>query len=463
MAASPDHNVLRPFREALALELKPWLDPVRPEHCADLVRTLIALRNHGGGSLIIGIKNDGTPRRDRPVFDLRAAYHPDQIHDLVSRYASDRFEVSSEILMIADEEYVRIDVPAGIRTPVRVRAAIAAEGKAIDHLKAGEVPVRTLESNGRPSTAACGPADWERLMETCFENREADIARFIRRHLAGAAPAMSEILAALRSLPDDDRTAAATAFLNLGLGHFEAEVSRRNLDDNLLAMLNWGAREVALVILPAPIGQSADRAFLNRMIASVPRLTSYPPWLDTGIGGADAMPNVRDRRWEGLLAHRDRFDALTFEILDPKGQFYERRLMLPDVIARASSGTPTRTLGEREAIADVAEALLTGLEFAKTLGVADEVHELNFAFRWSGLDGRIVDDWFLGGPSHYVAVEGISTICTLSIPADRPGASLGADIVHLMKPLFELFRGYQSPPQQAEETLQAMLQRRSPY
>jgi hypothetical protein len=53
----------------------------------------------------------------------------------------------------------------------------------------------------------------------------------------------------------------------------------------------------------------------------------------------------------------------------------------------------------------VAETFVTGLLFAAAMDVADEHHSLDWAFRWSGLKGRIVDGWFRGGASGYVAAD----------------------------------------------------------
>ena len=43
--------------------------------------------------------------------------------------------------------------------------------------------VRSLHANNTPSTTEATWNDWKDLIERCFDNREADIGRFVQRHL----------------------------------------------------------------------------------------------------------------------------------------------------------------------------------------------------------------------------------------------------------------------------------------
>jgi hypothetical protein len=75
-------------------------------------------------------------------------------------------------------------VPEGIRITVAARRDLKDEqGKYL--IREGDVYFRTLRSNGTPSTAKARPNDWPDILEICFENRDADIGRFLRRHLTG--------------------------------------------------------------------------------------------------------------------------------------------------------------------------------------------------------------------------------------------------------------------------------------
>jgi hypothetical protein len=95
--------------------------------------------------------------------------------------------------------------------------------------------------------------------------------------------------------------------------------------------------------------------------------------------------------------------------------------------------------------------------------VADDAHEVRFAFRWTGLKDRLVDKWFTGSRAALVSDEEASTISVVAIPADTPHNALGPAIAQVVAPLFRMFRGYETAPMQIEETLRQMIERRSPY
>lgn len=462
-AVTPTAPPTRPT-EALAVELKPWLDPTKVEHQSVLVKGLIALRNHGGGRMMIGYRDDGSVRSDAP-FDVRERYQSEAVQDLLSRHAAERFEIEVVIEQVDGVDTAVVIVPAGVRTPVRVKSAVKGQRDDGPHdfLRAGIVPMRTLEANGRASSSECGDADWEKLMQTCFDNREADVARFVRRHLAGMGGQVGELLAALRGLPVEEKPGTqAQDFLTLGGSLFADEVTRRANLEGYDTLVKWGGREASIAIIPEPLGFAANQVFLQRVLASLPRVTSYPPWADTS-GSLSGQPQVIRERWQGFLFGRDRFNALTFDVFDPRGLFYEYRLMLLDVIAEANRSTPRAVLGERETLADVTEVLMTGLAFAQALAVADDTHEVRFAFRWTGLKDRLVDKWFTGSRTAFVSDEEASTISAVAIPADTPHNALGPAIAQVVAPLFRMFRGYETAPTQIEETLRQMIERRSPY
>jgi len=461
--AAPKTPPTKPM-EALAVELKGWLDPRKVEHQSVIIKGLIALRNHGGGRMMIGYRDDGSVRSDAP-FDVRERYQSEAVQDLLSRYASERFEVEVVIEQVDSVDTAVLIVPTGVRTPVRLKAAVKGqrEGGSYEFLRAGMVPMRTLEANGRASSSECGDADWERLMQICFDNREADVARFVRRHLAGMGGQVGELVTALQGLSVEERPGSqAQDFLMLGGSLFADEVSRRGRLEGYDTLVKWGGREASIAIVPEPQGFTANQVFLQRVLASLPRITSYPPWADTS-GSLSGQPQVIKDRWHGFLFGRNRFNALTFDVFDPQGLFYEYRLMLLDVIAEANGSTPRALLGERETLADVAEVLMTGIAFAQALAVADDAHEVRFAFRWTGLKRRLIDKWFTAARTALVSEEEASAISTVSIPANIPHNALGPAIAQIVGPLFRMFRGYETASTQIEETLRQMIERRSPY
>ena len=178
-------SLLRQPSEGLQVEIKSWVDPRTDESIAKIIKAIFAIRNRNGGFLIIGFDDDtllpGRYSLDQSVDKL---YHVDTIQALVSRYANSPYEVAVAIRDHDGQLHPVIVVPEGVRVPVVVKRNLVANGSK-KLLEVGDVYFRTLLSNGTPSSARILPSDYPELMDICFENREADIGRFLRRHLSG--------------------------------------------------------------------------------------------------------------------------------------------------------------------------------------------------------------------------------------------------------------------------------------
>ena len=95
-----EHNrlegLLRDPREALDVEIKGWLDLGRnADHKAKLAKALLALENHGGGYVIIGLTETDTgftTASGQP--DTLDAYSQDDVNGIVHNYAEPAFHCS---------------------------------------------------------------------------------------------------------------------------------------------------------------------------------------------------------------------------------------------------------------------------------------------------------------------------------------------------------------------------------
>jgi predicted HTH transcriptional regulator len=185
-------------REQLAVEIKEWIDPDSPHGQAKIVKGCIALRNHNGGFLQVGFQNaTWIPELTGAHADVRAKWDQDDIQALVSKYASELFEVHVHFGERDGQEFPVLEVESGFRSPVASKADLFdpadAEGKR-RLVKEHTVYVRSLAANNTVSTAEAKHGDWSALVERCFDNREADIGRFARRQLSNLDP---EILRAV--------------------------------------------------------------------------------------------------------------------------------------------------------------------------------------------------------------------------------------------------------------------------
>jgi predicted HTH transcriptional regulator len=181
---TPQHDIdelLRRPSEGLNVEVKSWLDPDVTADIAKIVKGTFALRNRNGGFFIIGL-DDKTlkPATKNKPADIRRAYHTDKIQGIISKYAASHFEIEIAFGEIDGVDIAVIVVPGGIRYPLATKGHLNdAVGKSL--ILFGQVYSRTLKANGIPSTAPAQPQDWEDIVEVCFENREADLGRFLRR------------------------------------------------------------------------------------------------------------------------------------------------------------------------------------------------------------------------------------------------------------------------------------------
>lgn len=177
--------------ENLSTEMKRWFDPDKYEGIAKIVKGCIALRNNDGGVFIVGFKDDGQPDTENLPDDVYGEFHPDKIQGLISKYASEPFEVEVHFIARDDVDYPIFSVPSGVETPVALKRGLhGGDGKKF--FEAHQVYVRSLNSNNIVSTTQACYGDWKGLVKKCFDNREADIARFVKRHLSNLPPSIIE-------------------------------------------------------------------------------------------------------------------------------------------------------------------------------------------------------------------------------------------------------------------------------
>lgn len=286
--------------ESLAVEIKTWFDPDSLDGKMRLVRAMLALRNVNGGYLLIGF-DDKTlaPDLDRLPADVKSTFHPDKLYALVARFASEIFDITIEFVERDAVLFPVIVIPAGVRTPVVAKSdLIMPDGS--KGVAEGDIYVRTLNANRRPSSAKVHWKDWPALIDTCFDNREADIGRFVRRHLSSLTPDGVKLI--LGAMGGDNAGAPAQRdqlqkLLDEGKQRFSTAVAERSL-----RLPNTGYWEVALH-LEGPVPDQKVGNFLNLLRSSNPEYSGWPVWLVSNDFGNEAdRPHVIDEAWEALIS-----------------------------------------------------------------------------------------------------------------------------------------------------------------
>ncbi|MBD2459430.1 ATP-binding protein [Oscillatoria sp. FACHB-1407] len=442
-------------QESLAVELKAWIDPDQPDGIAKIVKTALAMRNYGGGYMIIGFDNNTL----EPIFNdapcnVREIFHIDKIQGMITKYSSEQFEVAVEFPRRDEQDFPVIIIPTGVKTPVAAKSDFSCNEKFL--IRADTVYVRSLSSNNVPSTTQAKPKDWDRLMEVCFDNREADIGRFIRRHLSGISLEQLNNLTAVlieNSKPKISTEDLLTEYLQESESRYQ-----QALEDRKVTLPEHGAWEVGLILIGEVPHHSTNQEFLNLLNSSNPDYTGWPIWRDSRHIGEKDRPYVINGVWEALLSYGLR----DFTRLDPRGKFFVRRLLEDDVKVSDSSPQKLTALDFGLTIIRVAEAIAVGLAFAKAMGCLIEKTSLAFAFKWTRLKGRKLSAWANPRrwiPQHYFAYQDEVTTF-VNLPLDTPLSSLPQYVNQAVQPLFEVFDGFTLNENVVEDMTRRLIERR---
>jgi hypothetical protein len=428
--------------ESLAIEIKRWIDPDQPEGIAMIVRAALALRNHGGGYIVIGFDNETRePDKNNIPSDVRALFHIDKIQGLVSRFASEPFEVTVEFPERDGQLYPVVVVPPGVRTPVAAKSDLRVGDRTL--VSTDSVYVRSLRANNTPSTIRATWKDWPNIVEVCFDNREADVGRFLRRHLGSVPPnVVREFMVMLSQGIEPEATMEdlLQKYLQDSEDRFQAVAREREVQ-----LPEHGAWEVALLLIGQVPRRAANHEFLNLLDASNPRYAGWPVWpASWRFIDQSARPYIFQGAWEAFI----RFGSspspwIDFMRLNPKGRFYLRRPLREDVFDDRDSPAPMTILDFSLPITNTAEAIAVGMAFAKAMGCPAEDTQLAFAFKWTKLRGRRLTSWvhpdreIFPEPSAYQN----EVLTFVNVPLDTPLSALGNFVNQVVQPLFEVFEG----------------------
>ncbi len=415
-----------------------------------LVKSMLAMRNRDGGMIAVGFDNDtGSALPPPAATNWASAYHPDTIQGIVGKHASQQFEVAVEWFTSAVGRHPVIIVDRGVRTPVAVRSPITVSGKQI--LPMETVYVRTLNANNTPSSAPATHRDWEDIIRICFDNREADIGRFVRRHLSPTS--LSGALAAfgIQQL-DDSLHARSLALLDDGERRFQETYTLAGVKPGHEAATDWGYNAVALVVSPSPMGGRIGLApaFLEKLYSSAMSSRSMiPPWHDGRLNmRRDTQPYTKDGAYQMLLDVPDSFMGhFEFSRLDPKGEFYCRSAMKEETRQRRFHPLDTPTLDPGHAVARVAETFLTGASFARGMGAEEDATTLGYSFRWGKLLGRKLSNWnamYDYDPSRNVVRGDDQITASVEVPLSVPPSALAQYVAPVVSPLLSAF-GWAAP------------------
>jgi hypothetical protein len=388
-------------------------------------------------------------------------FHVDVIQGIVSKHASDLFEVEIAWGERDSKQYPVIVVPSGVKVPVAAKRDLKDGSRTA--LRVGAVYFRSLASNGTPSTTEARPSDWAEIVEICFDNREADVGRFIRRHLASLDISSLMSFLGQPSLPAPTLCDRALKLIDDGETRFQEGIRTRTLTNDEQQLLKHGFWSAGLVIDPPHAGAIPNQEFLAKIGSSNPNYTGWPIWLDARLNvNSDNRPRVAKNAYEYLIVSvsGEFSNHIDFARLDPQGEFFLHRLLQDDGVP---SRRPGQVIDPLLMILRVAEVMGVGIAFARALDWVPDQTTLGFAFRWHKLKGRRLTVW--ANQAYFDVLEGgtayddtIDSCVQFSL--DTPLSAVAQFVDEATKALFVAFDGATIPRRTIEDLVRRLFERR---
>ena len=448
-------------QECLSLELKAWIDPDTSAGEEKLIKACIAMRNNNGGYILIGFDNNNGQPTCCPFQDeLKEKFHIDKIQRIVSKYASEQFEIKVHYPKTAKlEECVVIEIPTGIKTPVVTKSSLEPDnGKPL--VKLNTVYVRSLHANNTPSTTEATWKDWKDLIERCFDNREADIGRFVQRHLTQQnMRELSLFLARTQNIQENselEKNEMRTFFQDCENKYYST------LEEKKCDLLpSYGLREIGVIIK----GETANpyktnKDFLNLIDSTNPRYTGWPAWsICHNASNEKSRPRVKDDAWEALILP-EMLNDLTFWRVYPSGKFFLLNALQDDTSDNRPEGLSV--LDFELAILRTGEEIVVALSFAKAMGYDLEHTVVKFGFKWTKLQNRKLCSWV--NPMGYISGGKVSHqdefYTEIEIFLNASKTSICRNLYEIINRLFNLFNGFEIEYSVVEGLFNRLIDRR---
>ncbi len=168
--------------ETLSAEYKSWLDLGEMPNRARLAKAAIALANHGGGVIVLGMckqKADG-PLESLPRPPGLNRYTQDEVNQAINRFAEPEIHCSLSFAVhpTTQVEHAFVHVPGGMTVPV-----ISSRG--CDKVIAARACY--IRKPGPRSEEPADSQEWNALLERCVRNRREDMLDAIRAIVLGSA------------------------------------------------------------------------------------------------------------------------------------------------------------------------------------------------------------------------------------------------------------------------------------
>jgi hypothetical protein len=440
-------ELVRTPREDLDIELKQWMDMADKNVQAKLAKELLALRNHGGGYLVIGFKDEhpAVPDPARPS-DLDG-YSTDVFNNIVKKYAEPPFHCMSHVVAhpVTGLTYPVVVVPGGAKVPVRCKSD-SPDGKSI---KVDTYYIR------RPGPESCPPqsgAEWDSLLQRCVLNRKDELLSALSAVLSsGGAPVLAGMPAPSHAHPFDElRSFQAAAVAQL-------EKLQQELEPGAGSRFEHGRYILSARILGEVVPMSPN-ATLD-ILRALPRYTGWSPMYV--FNRAELAPYPQEDLIESWLGKANPDDAAhaDFWRVSPSGCVTLIRGIQEDGPEFSDSGYKPGEAFELTLPAwRIAEFLLR----VKALGgrMTTGPFRIQMIVEWTGLKGRqLMSHGRRRGTFEDNVSREDAYRAEIEITPDEVDAALASTVAKITTPLLRRFSFFEPPSQFYEQELAKLLVR----
>ena len=418
---------LRSPTESLGVEIKDWLDLTNRLDQANLAKAIIALANHGGGVILIGLTEDASgyvPSTRRPA-DL-SRYSIDSINSVVRRFAEPLFHCDVYIATHPDSghDHPVIAVPGGHDVPIRSKRA-GPDGKTI---RDNTYYIR------RPGPASESPQsgqEWGDLIRRCIVNAKTELLDQLQLIFARGSAAPNQL---------DDRSKLNQWYEDClqQWHHVTAE-----LDEDTGARFPHGFYSVAYMF--SGVHNSFQKTELRDALRQGGvRYTGSPPFSANSPLGQPYPFGDGIECWYGRERSNHEPNYADYWRVSSGGMFFLMRGYQED--GQHSPVDPGKGFDLSLPTWRLGEILLHAASIAEQLGLEEE--KVMFTIKWNGLAGRKLIN--MGNPNRILVEQYTcqqeSYSETFKTSANDISTTLTELVTKVVTPLYELFDFFHLPP-----------------
>jgi hypothetical protein len=428
-------------REDLSVEYKEWLDLTTNEHKAIIAKAAIALVNHGGGFIVLGMADEPSGLISRPRPAIVPEITQDAINAAIRRYVTPEFHAETYLVTHPTTGVVHpvVSLPSTLTQPVMSRrdcVGVIAQARCY------------IRKPGPRSEEPQTPEEWRSLLSRCVRAGRDDMLEAIRSIVSGRVQAQEVAPSALEAL---------RAFCDEGRARWEELASSLPVDD--AARLLHGFYEMGFSLVGAtPAAGLADLQERLRTARRI-KLTGWTPFLE--MNTPEWAPYPQDNfveAWIGRAAadrsprtapHSDFWRAA------PTGKLYTIRGYSEDGV---ESRAPGDWFDITMPVWRIGEGLLFAARFAETF---EDVEAIAIRCRFTGLNGRRLDSYT---GARVVFEDRVSRTDEIVLEAQATPQQIRdnlAEVMHqLLIPLYERFAFFRLDIALVEEELGRMTRNR---